>query len=106
MCSGNRYILPTTKNFELRWGPGEDELINSKILADDEHINEDPLEIPNSVGYIPGAARDIELSEQTDLNDLFFVQFFPSVVEHAKITDEFHADDRSPFHNAVVNDKI
>ena len=57
------------------------------------------------------AAEDLaeitnELSDDTDLNDLFFKQFFPSVVGHAKIIDEFHADHRSPFHSTVTNDKI
>jgi hypothetical protein len=37
-------------------------VINWKILADDKHINEDPLGITNSVEYV-SAARNTELSE-------------------------------------------
>jgi hypothetical protein len=57
-----REILSTTKKFELKWGHGDDEVINWKILADDKHINEDPLGITNSVEYV-SAARNTELSE-------------------------------------------
>jgi hypothetical protein len=90
----------------LRWGPGDNEVINWKIvLADGEHITEDPLDVPSSVDYV-SANKDNELSDDTDLNDLFFEQFFPSFVGHAKIIDEFHADHRSPFHSTMTNDKI
>jgi hypothetical protein len=51
------------------------------------------------------AGEDNELSDYTDLNDLFFEQF-PSVAGHAKIIDEFHADHRPPFNSTVTNDKI
>jgi hypothetical protein len=54
-----------------------------KKLADNEHINQDPLDIPNSVEYV-SAAGDSELSVVTDLNHLFFGEIFPSVVGHAK----------------------
>ena len=67
--------LSSTKKFDLRWGPGDDEVINWKILADDEHITEDPLDVPNSVDYV-SATEDNELSDDTYLNDLFFDQFF------------------------------
>jgi hypothetical protein len=90
----------------LRWGHSDDKAINPKLLAYDECINEDPLNIPNSVVYV-SAARDIsELSDDTDLNGLFFVHFFPSVVEQAKIIDESYVDLQSPFHNTVKNDKV
>ncbi len=88
--------LYSTKNFDLRWGPGDDKVINWKILADGEHITEDPLDVPNSVDYV-SADEDNELSDDTDLNDLFFDQFCPSVVGHAKTIDQFHADHSSPF---------
>jgi hypothetical protein len=86
------------KKFDLRWGPGNDEVINWKILADCAHITEDPLDVQNSV--------DSELGDDTDLNNLFFDRFFPSVVGHAKIIDQFHADHISPFHTTGKNDKI
>jgi hypothetical protein len=94
-CSLETYTLSSTKKFDLRWGPGNDEVINWKILADGEHITEDSLDVPNSVDYV-SADEDNELSDDTDLNDLFFDQFFPSIVGHAKIIDEFHADILSP----------
>ncbi len=94
------------KKFNLRWGPGDDEVINWKILADGKHITEDPLDVPNSVDYYVSVDEGNQLSDDTDLNDLFFEQFFPSVVGHAKIIDEFYADHRSPFHTTVTNDKI
>jgi hypothetical protein len=72
----------------LRWGTGNDEVINWKILADGEHITKDPLDVPNSVDYV-SVDKDNELSNDTDLNDLFFEQFFPSVVGHAKLSMSF-----------------
>jgi hypothetical protein len=72
------------KKFDLRWGPGDDEVINWKILVNGEHITEDPLDVPNSVDYV-SADKDNELSDDTDFNDLFFEVFFPSVVGHAKM---------------------
>jgi hypothetical protein len=95
-------LLCTTKKFGLKWGHGNDKVINWKILAAGEHIKEDPLDIPNSVEYV-SAAGDTELSADMDLNDLFLVR---SVVGHAKIIDEFHADHRLPFHNILKNDQI
>jgi hypothetical protein len=89
----------------LRWGPCYDEVINWKILAHGEHITKDPLDVPNSVDYL-SAKENNGLSDDTDLNDLFFDQCFPSVVGHAKIIDQFHADHRSPFHTTVTNYKI
>jgi hypothetical protein len=76
-----------------------------KKIADKEHINKDPLDIPNKVEYA-STARYSELSDYTDLNHLFFVELFSSVVGHAKKSDEFHADHQFPFHNTVKNDKI
>jgi hypothetical protein len=56
------------------------------------------------VDYV-SADKDKELSNDTDLNKLFFEQLFSLVVRHGKIIDEFHADHRSPFHTTVTNDK-
>jgi hypothetical protein len=97
--------LTSMKNFDLRWGPGNDKVINWKMLAKGEHITKDPLDNPNSADYLL-AHKDNELSDDTNLNNLFFDQFFPSVVRHAKIIDQFHAGHRSPFHTPVTNDKI
>jgi hypothetical protein len=74
-------------------GPGDDEVINWKILAGGEHITKDPLDVLNSEDYVSAD----KLSDDTDLNDLFFDQFCPSVVGHAKTIDQFHADYSSPF---------
>jgi hypothetical protein len=104
-CALETDILSSTKKCNSRWGPGNDEVNNWKILANGEHMTEDPLDVPNGVDYV-SAAKDNELSHETDLNALFFDQFFPSVVGHAKIIVQFPADHRSPFHNTVKNDKI
>ena len=104
-CALETETIATTKQFGLKWGQGDNEVINWKILADDEHITEDPLVIPDSVEYA-SPTREIELSDVTDLNALFFDEFFPSVVGHGKIIDEFHADPQSPFYTTVKNDRI
>jgi hypothetical protein len=74
-CSLETDTLSSGKKFDLRWGPGDDEVINWKILADGENITKDTLNVPNSVDYV-SANKDNELSDDTDLNDLFFEQFF------------------------------
>ncbi len=56
--------------------PGNDEVIDWKILADGEQITQDPLDVLNSVDYV-SAAENNELSDDTDLNNLFFEQLFP-----------------------------
>jgi hypothetical protein len=104
-CALEKETISTTKRFGLKWGRGDDEVIDWKILADDEHITEDPLSIPDSVEYV-SPAGDVELSAATDLNALFFEEFFPSVVGHAKTIDEFHADPLSPYYTTVQNDRI
>ena len=86
-------------------GKGDDEVVDWKILGDDEHITEDPISIPCTVAYT-SPAKDYELDDMTDLNKLFFDEFFPSVVGHAKVIDDFHADPRSPFYTTVMNDHI
>jgi hypothetical protein len=91
LCELEMETISTTKQFGFKWGHSEDEVINWKILADDERIIEDPLAFPNSVEYV-SPITDIELSNVTDLNAIFYVQFCPSVVGHAKTIDEFHAD--------------
>jgi hypothetical protein len=75
------------------------------MLGDNEHITEDPFCIPDSVAHA-SPARDFELSDVTDLNALFFYEFFPSVVGHGKTIDDFHANLQSPFHTTAKNDRV
>jgi hypothetical protein len=104
-CALEKELISTTNQFGLKWGRGDDDVINWRILADNEHITEDPLHIPDSVEYTSPAGH-IELSDVTDLNALFFEEFFPDVVGHAKLIDEFHEDPRSPYFTTVHNDRI
>jgi hypothetical protein len=104
-CALDNETMSTTNHFGLKWGNGDEEVINWKILADDEHVTEDPLSMPDSVECV-SPVTDVELGDVTDLNELFFDKFFPSVVGHGEIIDEFHADPRSPFCTAVQNDSI
>ncbi len=41
-CALYAETMATTKQFGLKWGNGNDEVINWKTLADNEHITEDP----------------------------------------------------------------
>jgi hypothetical protein len=105
LCALDAETIAAATVFGLKWGQGEDKVVNWKMLGDNEHITEDPLIIPDSVVHDSPACAT-ELTDVTDLNKLFFDEFFPSVVGHAKIIDKFHADPRSPFHTAVKNDRI
>ncbi len=45
--------------------------------------------------------RNIDLNKDTDSGYVCFAEFFPSVIGHAKIVDEYHADPRSPYYSTV-----
>jgi hypothetical protein len=49
------------------------------------------------------ANKDNDLSHDTDLNDLFFDQFFHQLLHMQRL---LHADHGSPFHTTVTNEKI
>ena len=77
--------------------------IHWEILADNEHVTESPLEIPETVEY----KKDIYFDDETtNYNDIFFEYFFPDVTRHGKIMDEFHADPKSSYFATVRSDKI
>ena len=77
--------------------------IQWEILADNEHVTECPLEIPETVEY----KKDIYFDDETtNYNDIFFEYFFPDMTGHGKIMDEYHADPKSPYFATVRSDKI
>jgi hypothetical protein len=79
--------------YEMRYGKEEEDIIGWKILQDSDSID---LGMPDMDGDNQ-FKKNIDLNEDTDLGDVFFTEFFPSIMGHAKIIDEYHADPRSPY---------
>ena len=97
-CNMSDEEIRRAKIFTLKDGGNE---IVWDILADDEYlmwneINSD-LDIWNN---------GIELNDDTNLNDIFFDDFFPCVKGHAKLIDEYHSSRNSPYYSTVRNDRI
>jgi hypothetical protein len=96
-------VLKSIRQYVHQWGTNPDEVITWEILADNEHVTECPLKVPNGLDI----KKTININEEEDnLNEIFFEHFFPSLVGHAKIIDKFHSDTKSPYHLTVRNDNV
>jgi hypothetical protein len=98
----DKEILREAATYEMRYGKEEGDRIVWKILQDSDSID---LGMPDMDGDSQ-FKKNIDLNEDTDLGDVFFTEFFPSIIGHAKIIDEYHADPRSPYYSTVNNDNI
>jgi hypothetical protein len=94
--------LREAATYDMRYGKEEGDIIVGKILQDSDSID---LGMPDMDGDNQ-FKKNIDLNEDTDLGDVFFTEFFPSIIGHAKIIDEYHADQRSPYYSTVNNDNI
>jgi hypothetical protein len=73
------------------------------ILKDSESID---MGMPDIMDGGNQFKKDIDLNENTHLGDVFFSEFFPRIVGHAIIIDEFHDDPRSPSYSTINNGNI
>ena len=74
-----------------------------KILKDTEYLKaeDDPMKYPDG----PEILRDIGWDNKSK-SDIFFTEFFPCIVGHAQMMDEYLADPRASYHTTTVNNKI
>ena len=96
--------MMTAKLFELRYGNGNNDILEWEILPDNVHITEDNdhMEWPDDLQM----KKDIQFDDNSKLTDIFFHEFFPCITGHAKLIDDFHSDARSPFYQTVQDEKI
>jgi hypothetical protein len=92
-CGMEKDIIATATTYHMQYGNAEGEVIDWKIVPDDEHLDWAMPDIPTNVEFL----REIPLDVDSDLCDVFFEEFFPSVKGHAKLIDEFHSNSKSPY---------
>jgi hypothetical protein len=94
-------IQKDAKIFEMRYTNNSDDVITWEILEEDQHhIDED---------FIPPDSHEVvsdNFDFGKDLADNFFDHCLPSIKGHAKIIDNYLADERATFYDTVKADKI
>lgn len=101
------HLLRDTKVFQMKYKDvtkDEDiDCINWTILGDTEYItpDEDPLTYPDELDVL----KEVDF-ENKSLSDIFFEYFFPSVVGHAKLMDEFLSDARASYYPTAKSSYI
>ncbi|MGL5936847.1 MAG: hypothetical protein ACRCZI_14630, partial [Cetobacterium sp.] len=86
--------------FQMKYNATGDS-INWKILKDTEYLkpSEDPCIYPDGVCFL----KDIDFIEE-GFDKTFFDVFFPTVVGHALLLDEFFSSTKAPYHKTVKDE--
>jgi hypothetical protein len=107
-CSLPTTSIETAKVFSLKFGKEEDECIEWQIMADNAFIGPDEAElmVPDRPEFQKDFAFDPDHPNDFDFNKCFFKDFFPSIVGHAKIMDEYYCNPSAPYYNTVKKDNI
>lgn len=92
--------LAVAKAFLLQYRKGEDDTFVWDILADDDHVTD--LPIPSTDTEI--SLKMPEDDSDFDFNKTLFESFFASIVGHAKLLDEYHANTRLSMYTTVCRD--
>ena len=71
------------------------------ILPDGEYIEWDEVKSNGETWK-----KEIEINNDTIMNDIFFDDFFPCIKGHAKLIDDYHSSRNSPYYSTVRNDQI
>ena len=98
--------------FNLAYGKDDEHVVQWKILADTEYVDDDDDPMKNygeDVQLKKVFAFDNDIDDEDSNSTLaatFFKDFFPTVTGHAKRMDKFLSNPLAPMHDTVVNDKI
>ena len=92
--------IANATTFEMFWGKRDQEKFTWEILAEGDHITEDPLDIPEEAQF------KIDMDISRPLDELFFEYFFPDVTGHGKIIDEYLSSPQAKYHDTCQTDKI
>ena len=95
-------VLAIATTYRHQYGKGDDEKIDWQILRDDEHVTDLPFNPSPDVQY----KKNIDWSEDMDFNQVFFDDFFPSIVGHAAIIDDYLSDPRCKCRSTVAAQSI
>jgi hypothetical protein len=101
-CTLDKDSLCGALTYDMRYGKEVGDKIVWRILRDSESMD---LGMPDMDGT-EQFKKDIDLDEDTDLGDVFFSEFFPCIVGHAAIIDDFHGSRRSHYYSKIQNDNI
>ena len=96
-------IITIATEYEMRYGDGDDELLNWEILQDKVHLNkaDDPMQYPTELEF----KREIDF-DTNNFATIFFEEFLPSITGHAQLMDEYHSSPDSSYHITVKNEGI
>ena len=86
---------------DVFYGNQPDEFFKWEILADNNHISRNHLEVPEEP--VVSDAFDFE---KRNLEDIFFDELWLSIKGRGRIIDTYHSDRRSSLYVTVQNDKI
>jgi hypothetical protein len=95
-------MIAEAATYKMQYGKEDNEFLSWKILKDEEDLEWEAIELPDDVKFL----KDIDVDDDTNLNEIFFDHFFLSVEGHAKTLDKYHASTSSPMHKTVKDDKI
>jgi hypothetical protein len=101
-CELSDKMIAEAATYKMQYGKEDNKFLSWKILKDEEDLEWEAIELPDDVKYL----KDINVDDNTNLNDIFVYPFFPSVKGHAKTLDKYHASTSSPMHKTVKDDKI
>jgi hypothetical protein len=79
-----------TRSFKYQWGKAASEVVDWKILVDDETVD---LRMPDVEGH--KATSDIRFDDEAHLSDIFFQSIFPSIEGHAAKLDAYLSNDKA-----------
>ena len=101
-------VLKETTSFQHFYGEGDNDYVEWKILADNEHIGEDQerLELPTNIEYKKDLPYDPDHDDEFDYNHWFFQEFFPCIKGHAAKMDKYLNDPRASYHSTMQRDNI
>jgi len=95
-------VLVIATTYRHQYGKGDDEKIDWQILCDDEHVTDLPFNPSPDVQY----KKNINWLEEMDFNQVFFDDFFPSIVGHVAIIDEYLLDPHCKCRSTVTTQQI
>jgi hypothetical protein len=96
--------LEAMNEYEMKYDKDGNSL-KWKILQDTEYLKQDDDRMKYPDG--PTLLREIDFgSGDKSLADIFFDEFFPSIVGHALLMDKYLSDIRAGYHTTVMNKKI
>jgi len=94
-------VLVIATTYCHQYGKGNDEKVDWKILRYDKHVTNLPFNPSPDVQY-----KKIDWSEDMDFNQVFFNDFFPSIISHVAIIDDYLSDPQCKCRSTATSQQI